>query len=132
MPLIPVMLQGRSSSTATGGSSGTTEPTTASHRGKSPVTGSHNIQEQKRASIELVQLPSGKIVTASSQEGKAFKMSRAMETTSQSTAAQEPALTTETYQRASGVSVDDEVHRIWAEMGLSRRAWSKSPSPQPD
>lgn len=131
MPLIRVMLQGRSSSTESARSRPAISPTSPSDKGKSPVTGLDNVQ-QARASVELVQLPSGRIVAATSEEGKAVKTSEAERTVGQPRAAQEPGTTTEANPRVSGVTVNDEVHRIWAEMGLSRRAWSQSPSPQPE
>lgn len=131
MPLIRVMFQGRSSSTASVGSRSVITPTSPSHKMKAPVTGLDNVQ-QARASVELVQLPNGGIVAATSEEGRAFKASEAERTVSQPRAGQEPGNTTESNPRVSEVAVDDEVHRIWAEMGLSRRAWSQSPSPQPE
>lgn len=85
------------------------------------MTGGETIHEAGE-SIELVQLPSGKIVQADSEEGKAFKASQ------QSEAAAVP----ETQlPQASGFDMDDKVHQVWADMGLSRRAWSQSPSPPP-
>ncbi|KUI56130.1 hypothetical protein VP1G_03545 [Cytospora mali] len=101
-------------------------------KGKTPAAGVEPVQEV-RTSIELVHLPSGKIVTADSEEGKAFKSSEAGEKAGQELpttekAASEPQLV----QGVSGATLDDETHRIWADMGLSRRAWSKSPSPPPD
>ncbi|KAL1873582.1 hypothetical protein Daus18300_003949 [Diaporthe australafricana] len=85
------------------------------------VTGGQTIQEADE-SIELVQLPSGRIVQADSEEGKAFRASQRNE------AARIPEALS---QQTSGFNMDDEVHRIWADMGLSRRAWSQSPSPPP-
>lgn len=130
MPLIRVMLQGKSSST-------TAEPRAASGqanssiKGKSPATGADNTQ-QARASVELVQLSGGRIVIATSEEGKAFKASEAERVAGQSRAPQQRVHSARTNERASEVTVDDEVHRVWAEMGLSMRAWSQSPSPQPE
>lgn len=131
MPLIRVMLQGRSSSRESVRSRSAIGSTKARDKGKSPVTALDNAT-QAHESVELVQLPSGRIVRATSEEGKAFKTSETERTGGQSIPAQNLVPTTETNQRASGVTVDDEVHRIWAEMGLSRRAWSQSPSPQPE
>lgn len=131
MPLIRVMLQGRSSSTVSTRSRPAISPTSPSGKCKSPVIGLDNIQ-QSLPSVELVQLPSGRIVAATSEEGQAFKTSEAGRTVSQPRVAQGPGAATEANPRASEVAVDDEVHRIWAEMGLSRRAWSQSPSPQPE
>jgi hypothetical protein len=85
------------------------------------VTGGQTIHETDE-SVELVQLASGRIVQGNSEEGKAFKASRPD--------AGAPAPETQ-LQQTTGFSVDDEVHRIWAEMGLSRRAWSRSPTPPP-
>lgn len=85
------------------------------------VTGGETIHETDE-SIELVQLPSGKIVQANSEEGLAFKASRAKEG---ATAPQTQ------LQQTTGFNMDDKVHQVWADMGLSRRAWSQSPSPPP-
>lgn len=131
MPLIRVMLQGKSSSTAATASRAAAGQSSALNKWKSPATRLGSTQ-QARASVELVQLPSGRIVTATSEEGKTFKASEAERTTGQLGTAQDPAPCTETNQGASEVTVDDEVHRVWAGMGLSRRAWSQSPSPQPE
>lgn len=76
MPLIRVMLQGRSSGTASARSRPAPSPTSPLDKGKSPVTGLDDI-EQARASVELVQLPSGRIVAATSEEGKTFMTSEA-------------------------------------------------------
>lgn len=67
-------------------------------------------------SVELVQLASGRIVTALSEEGQAFKQAEASKKTG---GAQGQDIGETTMNR-----VDDEVHRIWAGMGLSKRAWS--------
>lgn len=85
------------------------------------VTGGETIHEADE-SVELVQLPSGKIVQANSEEGKAFKASQANEGVT---------IPQTQLQQTTGFNMDDEVHRMWADMGLSRRAWSQSPSPPP-
>ncbi|KAI3391042.1 hypothetical protein diail_8093 [Diaporthe ilicicola] len=76
--------------------------------------------------VELIQLPSGRIVPADSDEGRA----------SQGQVIQPPDITVtspkQQRERRSEARGDDEVHRIWEEMGLSRRAWSKTPSPPPE
>ncbi|KUI73283.1 hypothetical protein VM1G_09111 [Cytospora mali] len=82
------------------------------------------VETGREASIELVQLPSGKIVAADSEEGKEFKASAEEENAGQARVVDSPG-TPE--QAVGGVANDDEVHRIWADMGLSRRAWSQSP-----
>lgn len=90
--------------------------------------------------IELVQLPTGRIVAADSEEGEAFKA--AQQAPKKPAAAQTGLLDAgrggdvsgdqglaPAQEVHSGVAVDDKVHRLWADMGLSRRAWSQSPSP---
>lgn len=67
-------------------------------------------------SVELVQLASGRIVTVQSEEGRAFKQAEAAK---RAGGGQDHA-----GMEAVRNRVDDEVHRVWAEMGLSKRAWS--------
>lgn len=77
--------------------------------------------------VELVQLPTGKIVAASSEEAKAFKESSGVSRPAE--AAESTGAQGETREAAQ--SFEDEVHKAWADMGLSTRAWSKSPTPEP-
>lgn len=87
--------------------------------------------------IELVQLTNGKIVARDSEEGKAFEKSQAAASKSAGTAAAqvtaEGLLVADVLEAPEGVAgaaiVDDEVHKLWMDMGLTRRAWSQSPSP---
>lgn len=123
IPLLRVFYLGRTKGTSRAAGS-VQEAPTASFVGKkmtTRVTGGQTIH-QADESIELVQLPSGKIVQANSEEGRAFKESRPDEgpTAPQTQSGQ-----------TSGFNMDDEVHRIWSDMGLSRRVWSQSPSPPP-
>lgn len=112
--------------------------------GKAPATA---VAEEV---IELVQLPSGKIVRADSEEGKAHEQSKEGRTSldiapnpgqsesaeaskSAQAHAREEAKAPVTPKLAprqadSPEEVDDETHKLWADMGLSRRAWSLSPS----
>lgn len=123
IPLLRVFYLGRTKGSSRGAGS-VQEVPPPSFVGKkltTRVTGGETIHEADE-SIELVQLPSGKIVQANSEEGKAFKASQAKEG---ATAPQTQ------LQQTSGFNMDDEVHRMWADMGLSRRAWSQSPSPPP-
>lgn len=71
--------------------------------------------------MELVVLPSGRVVRADSREGEAFKASQNAEDTQPTEA-----------QPQEESSERDEVHETWAAMGLSKKAWSQSPSPQPE
>lgn len=87
--------------------------------------------------VELVQLPSGRIVTADSDEGRRASEGQEVPKNAGAQAAEPlPDVTvTSPPQQGAGQRTrraDDEVHRIWQEMGLSRRAWSKSPSPPPE
>lgn len=124
IPLLRVFYLGQTkrSSRAAGSVQEAPPPSFVGKKLTTRVTGGETIHEADE-SIELVQLPSGKIVQANSEEGKAFKASRAGE------GAAVPQ--TQLQQTTSGFSMDDEVHRMWADMGLSRRAWSQSPSPPP-
>lgn len=132
IPLLRVWLLGDSTrdSKAPDSPAGQTAPNGVDQ--KTPAPGLDSIQEV-RASIELVQLPSGKIVAADSEEGKALKSSQAGDKTGASAPTAEPVITQpQAVHGGRGVDLDDETHRIWADMGLSRRAWSKSPSPPPE
>lgn len=96
----------------------------------------------------LVQLPSGKIVPADSEEGKPHvqpskqgqtdlniaqlsdqtvesSKSTQIQTMARASTLVTPQLTAQTV--LADPEIDDEVHRLWEDMGLSRRAWSKSP-----
>lgn len=89
--------------------------------------------------VELVQLPTGRIVRADSEEGRALTGSEA----SKAAAAVTAGTGTRTRMTPQPFAVvvagggggeqsrpgEDEVHRLWADMGLSKRAWSRSPSP---
>lgn len=125
LPVIRVMFQSNTSSPARHPVTSVAEPTySRKGKGKAPAPelpiGAHE-------GVELVQLPTGKIVEASSEEGKAYK---------ESSGASRPAQTAESTSaqggtREAGPSFEDEVHKAWADMGLSTRAWSKSPTPEP-
>lgn len=141
IPVIRVLLQPHGSSTSSnsrGASSLRGADTKAAPR---PGEGNQaGIAESKTQSIALVQLPSGKIVRSDSEEGRALQNQgatahEAIPTTGEpsenpSVGAQERDATA-ARERSDAADLDDEVHRIWREMGLSRRAWSKSPSPSP-
>lgn len=97
--------------------------------------------ESRPESIGLVQLPTGKIVRADSEEGRAFQSQEAVsprdvgptsDPSAEPTGIKEHSVVAPRHKGTDTlITVDDEVHRIWEEMGLSRRAWSKSPSPEP-
>lgn len=126
IPLLRVFYLGQTkgSSRAAGSVQEAPPPSFVGKKLTTRVTGGETIHEADE-SIELVQLPSGKIVQANSEEGRAFKASRASRADEGATVPQAQ------LQQTSGFSMDDEVHRMWADMGLSRRAWSQSPSPPP-
>lgn len=123
IPLLRVFYLGQTnrSSRSAGSVQEATTPSFVGKKMTTRVTGGETIHEADE-SIELVQLPSGRIVQANSEEGKAFRASRP---------AQCVDVPETQAQQASGFNMDDEVHRVWADMGLSRRAWSQSPSPPP-
>lgn len=96
--------------------------------------------ESKARSIALVQLSSGKIVRSDSEEGRAFQnLGATAHEASATTAEPSENLFTGAQDQDEAAApagrdtadVDDEVHKIWQDMGLSKRAWSKSPSPPP-
>lgn len=100
-----------------------------------------DISSEPHASIELVQLPTGRIVAADSEEGKEFTASQAGSSPQQGPSPQQEGITVagaETTQRregaqsASAIAVPDAIHDMWAGMGLSRRAWSLSPATSPE
>lgn len=97
-------------------------------KGKSPATGLGSITE---VAVELVQLPSGKIVPADSEEARASQeaSSQAPRTEAINTSPEGAASAPPPQEEYGGPDLDDEVHRKWSDMGLSRRAWSKTPSP---
>lgn len=127
IPVIRVMLQSEDTSLRS-----TTSSRPASTRPKSGAG-----PTQATEPIELIQLPSGRIVAADSEEARAVSQSREVPRGIGALAAQPRADVTVASppQQGAGQRIfraDDDVHRIWHEMGLSRRAWSKSPSPPPE
>ncbi|CAN8104693.1 unnamed protein product [Discula destructiva] len=101
-----------------------------------------DVTESKTRSIALVQLASGKIVRSDSEEGTAFQAQQASTQDPIETSGEAPEALSTGAQDDQPIAVgaptgletadvDDEVHKIWQEMGLSRRAWSKSPSTSP-
>lgn len=82
--------------------------------------------------VELVQIQSGKIVPANSEEGRALKaLSPTTERAIGAVTASAPTGAVPSSEINLG-QVDDDVHQLWLSMGLSKRAWSKSPSPERD
>lgn len=85
-------------------------------------------QLRQQPSVELVQLPSGKIVAADSEAGRQFQAAASREppadvsSSSQSAGATGPMLQEAETAIAAGAernsvnSVEDEVHRLWADM----------------
>lgn len=127
IPVIRVMFQSEDASRRSSASS-----RVGSTKSKTPKPNASNEATQP---VELVQLPSGRIVPVDSDEGRAAqnqgapasKVARGVQPPDV-TVTSPPQQNAEQSNRAGG----DEVHRIWEEMGLSRRAWSKSPSPPPE
>lgn len=82
---------------------------------------------------ELVQLPSGRIVLAASEEGRSLDAPREEIANPTATAMTQSGGAT---QRGLDIALpgsDDQVRRLWSDMRLSNKARSKSPSapPQP-
>ncbi|ROV98073.1 hypothetical protein VMCG_07010 [Cytospora schulzeri] len=131
LPLIRVILQGDSKKTRNLVSSelNTTANISASGKAtKATVRIDPDAIEEVRPSIELVQLSSGRIVAADSEEGKALRASQTgMGITSTITSPEGGPTPSRSGQRTSGLLAQDEVHKLWSDMGLSRRAWSSSP-----
>lgn len=127
LPVIRVMFQSNTSSPATRPVTSVVEPTySRKGKGKGKAT-APELPVGAHEGVELVQLPTGKIVTADSEEAKAFKESSGV---SRSAEASE-SMNAQGGTREAGQSFEDEVHKAWADMGLSTRAWSKSPTPEP-
>lgn len=127
MPVIRVMFQSENASYRSSVSS-----RAASARSKTPKLAALSEATQP---VELVQLPSGRIVAANSDEGRAAQSQRAPDgEDARGVLPPDVTVTSSSRQetRQSTHRGGDEVHRIWEEMGLSRRAWSKSPSPTPE
>lgn len=94
-------------------------------KGKSPTSGTEGISE---VGLELTQLSGGKIVPVDSEEARAEReMLEAPKTEAPTSEANAPSPPSQ--EQVGGPQVDDEVHRKWSDMGLSRRAWSKTPPP---
>lgn len=140
IPVIRVLLQPGDSSSIRRISS-SRQVTATKTKGDSGPAGAG--PEDRVQSIALVQLSTGRIVPADSEEGRAFQRQEEAGATAPEAAApveqpEQPAsaesreaAVARDVPRGTMISVDDEVHKIWEEMGLSRRAWSKSPSPSP-
>lgn len=92
-------------------------------QGKARATTTTMISE-RQPSIELVQLPGGKIVAADSEEGRQFQASqpRVAETSGTAAAAMTPRLdqeaetVTPARRHSANTGIEDEVHRLWADM----------------
>lgn len=136
VPLLRVLIVGSKTSSKAGG---TTNISIAELSRSGPQTKQAKAMPDldalagDHASLELVQLPGGRVVAADSEEGQRHCASQgereaAGTVASRSVAAAE-AQGHEPRDVDEPLSVDDEVHRLWADMGLSRRAWSQSPSP---
>lgn len=106
-------------------------------KGKGPATGRETncATPDPYEGVEMLQLPSGRIVTADSAEGEAFKASQPASgaaagatapSAGQGLSAQAQPPTGEGSARVN----DDKVHELWLSMGLSKRAWSQSPPPE--
>ncbi|KAJ4391652.1 hypothetical protein N0V93_005271 [Gnomoniopsis smithogilvyi] len=127
IPLLRVMVLGEGSK-ASLRPSALAEPARAQRtdKGKSPAIGLGSITE---VGVELVQLSSGKIVPADSEEARiereTTEASKREAQTPEAIVPSEPP----PQEEYGGPDLDDEVHRKWSDMGLSRRAWSKTPSP---
>lgn len=122
VPLIRVLFQGSQASAVTAA-----VPQTAKGE-KGPATVQSILGTDD---LELVELPTGRIVAAESEEGKAFRAAQVAAGTATATATiaghgheiQEVDVAREGITTIS----EDELHKNWAAMGLSRRAWSTSP-----
>lgn len=96
---------------------------------KTPASGIGSIAE---GSVELTQLSSGKIVPVDSEEARAEAAGREASHAPPTLGpldSEGHASLSPPQEGYRGPAIDDEVHRKWSDMGLSRRAWSKSPSP---
>lgn len=129
-PVIRVMIQSSRSSIPSRAVSSVSEPT-YSKPGNAKATSEPTPAGHE--SIELVVLATGRIVDAASDEGRAFKASTEAARVAAAEGEQQGAdEETRRAGRRGGAGADDGVHSVWADMGLSTRAWSKSPPPGPD
>lgn len=157
IPLLRVLYLGKGGSSSRAGGSNHSRIATStaadvspgvkeSSKGTAHATATLLAGREPSDKIELVQLSTGKIVAADSEEGRRFKL-QLLASGSQPRNKPEPS----GFSRAGGAAVvsagrgaalgqgqshddpvdDDEVHRLWADMGLSRRAWSMSPETSP-
>lgn len=142
IPVIRVLLQ-QGDSSSVGRAPSSRQPTAAKTKNdlglEGPQTGA-GAGDSKTQSIALVQLPTGRIVPADSDEGRAYQREQQQQQQQTVLQSREEEVVEEQQQREDVIAdaprdtlitIDDEVHKIWQEMGLSRRAWSKSPSPSP-
>ncbi|KAK7741780.1 hypothetical protein SLS53_004844 [Cytospora paraplurivora] len=138
LPILRVVIQGDVGRTRSVTGSGLNKDATSFRKAhKATARTALDTIEEVRQSIEVVQLPSGLIVPADSEEGRAFKSTHTTTDVEQITPPSDRGPTGATApshpgQDESGITVDDEVHKLWSDMGLSRRAWSKSASPSPE
>lgn len=91
-------------------------------KSKSP-TGLDNIEE---VATELVVLSTGRVVPADSEDARA-------ERDAQRAVGTRPVVEAEAHhtQEESQRDPNDPVHKVYQDLGLSKRAWSKSPSTSP-
>lgn len=135
IPLLRVLFVGSVSTRP-----GSIAETSPDDKGKAEAKQPGHASEQAHGtheSHELVVLATGKVVLADSKEGKAFRAAprsapTAPETSDPADARDARTIPDVADDREGAARVDDETHRLWADMGLSRRAWSKSPTPSPE
>lgn len=136
IPILRITLQKQSSSSRL--VSSVAEPTYSRQGGGDSNNSNKNAarlgasMQDRHEDVELVQLPTGRIVAAASAEGIALRASQ-----EEAAAAERSPVTSKTLppgepQRSrarSTVDSEDGIHRLWAGMGLSKRVWSRSSSP---
>lgn len=106
-------------------------PAGSANRPKGNASGHGNVQENPEA-VELVQLPTGRIVPATSEEGRSFEASRREVAGSQAhTTTAETGGAAQKDTKVSTPRSDDQVRRLWSDMRLSNKARSKSPASPP-
>lgn len=129
IPLLRVMVLGEGSK-AGSKRAAAVSPIRELDQRKSPATA--QVGSMNEAAIELIQLSSGRIVPVDSQEARAEAAERETSGAPRTgtSISGDVASVPPPQEGYGGPEIDDAVHKKWSDMGLSRRAWSKSPSPQ--
>lgn len=130
IPLVRVILQKDERETRLAGSVNEITPRNRmAKQGKKPTATAIEPLSEARLSVELVVLPSGKVVRADSDEAQVANVQALQSEAGPS----QPAVAASVEQQDPeqlGPDAQDPVHENWAKMGFSKRAWSPHGSTQ--